>query len=192
LINYRLKYILTLTFFIASALNSDISFTQQRGGYAGSFLRLGLGARAMALGGAFVGLTNDGYAGFYNPAGLPNLTEREATLSYRSLSLDRSFTYVGFSVPLPPSAGLAVGWIHAGVDGIDGRDFAGNHTKFFDDSQNGFIFGFGLRPHDRVSIGIGGTILRENLLDITSTGFGFNLGVLFKITEFFIQYFLQK
>ncbi|MFC1565164.1 OmpP1/FadL family transporter [candidate division KSB1 bacterium] len=156
---------------------------QQRGGYAGSFLRMGLGARALAMGGAYVGLPGDGYSGYYNPAGLPVLQKKEATFSYRMLSLDRSFSYVGYSAPLPPSAGISVGWIHAGVDNIDGRDFSGNHTEFYDDSQNGFLFAFGLKFNERVSVGLGATLLRETLVDITAKGMGINAGVLVRLTD---------
>jgi len=150
---------------------------EDRGGYAGTFLRLGLGARAKAMGGAYVGRPVDGYSGYYNPAGLTGLKRREVQLSYRNLSLDRSFYYAGYAAPLPPQAGIAVGWINAGIDNIDGRDNAGNHTQMYSDSQNGLLFGFGLRLPKGVSIGIGGTYLRETLVDITATGFGFNLGL---------------
>ncbi|MFC1729290.1 hypothetical protein ACFL6I_03040 [candidate division KSB1 bacterium] len=164
-----------LLFLSAGLLKAD-----DRGGYAGAFLRFGLGARAKALGGAFVGYPVDGYSGYYNPAGLTSLQHREVLFSYRDLSLDRTFHYIGFAAPLPPMAGLALGWIHAGVDKIDGRDFTGNHTEWFSDSQNGVLFGFGLRPAANFSVGIGGTYLRESLYTITATGFGLNLGVLYR------------
>jgi hypothetical protein len=175
-------YIFLITSLLFISVPCTIS-AQQRGGYAGTFLRMGLGARALAMGGAYVGLPQDGYSGYYNPAGLPILKKREVTFSYRMLSLDRSFSYVGYSAPLPPSAGISVGWIHAGVDNIDGRDFSGSHTEYYDDSQNGFLFAFGLKLNDRVNIGIGGTVLRETLLDITAKGMGLNAGVLVKVTD---------
>ncbi len=176
------KYTYFLSFLLIFVLPCTVN-AQQRGGYAGAFLRMGLGARALAMGGAYVGLPQDGYSGYYNPAGLPTLKKKEATFSYRMLSLDRSFSYVGYSAPLPPSAGISVGWIHAGVDNIDGRDFSGNHTQYYDDSQNGFLFAFGLKINDRVNIGIGGTLLRETLVDITAKGMGINAGVLIRAAE---------
>ena len=157
---------------------------EDRGGYAGVFLRLGLGARAKALGGAYVANPGDGYGAYYNPAGLARLQRKEALLSYRNLSLDRSFHYVGFAAPMPPKAGMAAGWLHAGTNNIDGRDFSGNHTGTLDDSQNAVMFGFGLQLPANVQIGIGGTYIRENLLDISASGFGINLGVLYRPFDF--------
>ncbi|MFC1493290.1 PorV/PorQ family protein [candidate division KSB1 bacterium] len=176
------KYIYSVILVVFIAAPCTIS-AQQRGGYAGTFLRMGLGARALAMGGAYVGLPQDGYSGYYNPAGLPILKKKEVTFSYRMLSLDRSFSFVGYSAPLPPSAGISVGWIHAGVDNIDGRDFSGNHTEYYNDSQNGFLFAFGLKLNDKVNVGIGGTLLRETLVDITAKGMGINAGVLVRITD---------
>jgi len=171
----RIFVLLLALIFTAGSL-----YAEDRGGYAGSFMRLGLGARAKGMGGAFVGIPGDGYSIYYNPAGLPNLTAREAAFSYRNLSLDREFFYVGFATKLPPIAGLAIGWIHAGVGKIDGRDFTGTHTRMYTDNQNGFLFSFGLKIHPSINIGIGGTILREDLVYITATGFGLSAGIQYK------------
>ena len=38
--------------------------------YVASIFELGMGVRALAMGGAFIGLADDGNALFYNPAGL--------------------------------------------------------------------------------------------------------------------------
>jgi len=175
------------TVFILAVLATgcvERSGAEDRGGYAGVFLRLGLGARAKAMGGTSVGYPVDGYSAYYNPAGLGSLRSREALLSYRSLSLDREFQFAGFAAPMPPMAGMALGWIHAGTNDIDGRDFTGRHTQMYSDSQNGFMFGFGLKLSERCNIGVGGTYLRETLVDITATGFGVNLGVLFKPADY--------
>src|SRR6266850_6391202 len=47
--------------------------------YAGEFLRIGVGARALGMGSAFVGLADDGTSAYWNPAGLATLRSREAT-----------------------------------------------------------------------------------------------------------------
>src|SRR4029077_18132794 len=47
--------------------------------YAGEFLRIGVGARALGMGSAFVGLADDGTAAYWNPAGLATLSEHQLT-----------------------------------------------------------------------------------------------------------------
>ena len=50
--------------------------------YAGEFLYLGLGARALGMGGAFAAVADDASAVFWNPAGLVNLSNRQAMLMH--------------------------------------------------------------------------------------------------------------
>jgi len=49
---------------------------RQQTKYAGEFLAVGVGARAMGMGGAFVAIADDASAIYWNPAGLADLTAR--------------------------------------------------------------------------------------------------------------------
>lgn len=68
--------------------------------YAGEFLSLGVGARALGMGGAFVGVADDVTASFWNPAGLAQLNRKELSFmhaeTFGSL-LNQDF--VGFALP---------------------------------------------------------------------------------------------
>jgi hypothetical protein len=70
-----------------------------------SIFHLGMGARPLAMGGAFVGLADDGNALFYNPAGLAwekglsilsSYEARPGTASYGNLAA--SFSHFGFGI----------------------------------------------------------------------------------------------
>lgn len=176
---------------------SDNSLAEN-GYYTGAFLRMGLGARANAMGGAYTGLAEGAEAAYYNPAGIPYLEARHLNLSYRFLSLDRNFNYIGFATGIKPkveeggsekmiNGGLALSWIHAGVDNIDGRDFAGNHYQTFSNSENAFAFSFAVMPAKFVSVGFTAQVLYNRFPDlgednatISDAGLGLDLGVLIK------------
>ncbi|NIR52382.1 hypothetical protein GWO43_27470, partial [candidate division KSB1 bacterium] len=100
-------------------------FAEGNGGFAGAFLRVGLGARALAMGNAQVANPENGYGGFYNPAGLPHLQKLTFAISYSSMSLDRRFNYVGLATPVKPFGGLSAGWIYSGVGNIRAYDSRG-------------------------------------------------------------------
>ena len=184
MVSRSFKTTFSIAIILLSIFPENTLYAQDRGGYTGSFLRLGLGARARALGGAFTAIPGDGYSVYYNPAGLPDLPGKEVTLSYRNLSLDRTFIYTGVALKIPPTGGFALGWLHAGIDNIDGRDSNGNPTQTFSDSRNGFLFAFGVNIAEGLNIGMGGTILRQDVVDITATGFGLNFGILYKPLSF--------
>ncbi len=171
------------------------------GGYAGAFLRMGIGARAKAMGDAFSAIPEDAFSGIYNPALLPNLSGRQAAISFAFLPLDRKLNYIGYAQPLHPKrgdeegsgpmrAGFALAWIHAGVDHIDGRDLSGNHTQDYSFSENAFYLSFALSPHEKFSLGVSGKVLYSRIPDITSdnaaltsSGFGLDVGAYFTPIE---------
>jgi len=163
-------------------------------GAAGSFLRLGVGARAKAMGDAYSGLARGIEASYYNPAGLPFLDKKEVVASYRVLSLDRQFTYLGFGVPIRPkvaggeqtiNGGLALTWIHAGVNNIDGRGSDGGHSDDLSNSENAFMLSFGLRPTQKIAFGLSVKVIWNRFPNIgisgetiSANGVGFDLGAL--------------
>ena len=177
-------------------------------GAAGSFLRLGVGARAKAMGDAYSGLARGIEASYYNPAGLPFLDKKEVVASYRVLTLDRQFTYLGFAVPIRPkvaggeqtiNGGLALTWIHAGVNNIDGRDSDGGHSDDLSNSENAFMLSFGLRPTQKIAFGLSVKVILNRFPNIgisgetvSANGVGFDLGALITPNDWLSLGFVVK
>ncbi|MFH1007194.1 MAG: UPF0164 family protein [Candidatus Latescibacterota bacterium] len=88
---------------------------------ADAFLSLGVGARAIALGGAFSAMADDGTAFFWNPAGLARLERPEVTMMYSSLfgltDALASHHVLAYAHPLK-GIHFSAGWIRLGVDDI--------------------------------------------------------------------------
>lgn len=188
----------SITFFsLVVLLTSACNVTLlAQNGSAGAFLRLGLGARAKAMGDAFTAFRSGLESSYYNPAGLPFLENKEVIVSYRLLSLDRQYTFVGFGVPLQPKiagsnkqtldGGFALAWIHAGVGDIDARDSNGRHVDDVGNSENAFIFAFALKPAEQLAVGLSVKIVLNRFPDIgidgqtiSANGVGFDFGVLY-------------
>ncbi len=167
-----------------------------RGGYAGTHLRMGLGARSMGMGGGSVAMTDDGHISYYNPAGLTELPGRWFAATLNTMALDRRMIYLGYAQPLggqaggPLRGGFAVGWLAAGVDNIDARDFSGNDIGSLSSWNHTFYFSFALKPGSRFSLGVSGKMLYSRFPNITESdgaltavGFGFDLGASFRPTQ---------
>jgi len=168
-----------LIFILLLSLNIEICYSME-GGYAGSFLRMGLGARPKSLGGAFVAVADDPYASYYNPGGLPFLDKGFITFSAMFLSLDRKFNYVSFSQGIKPAGGFSIGWMNVGVGNIDMRNFEGEKIGDIDCSENAFYFSFAQILNRYISVGITCKILHQKLYRVTARGFGFDFGILVK------------
>jgi len=95
------------------------SFVSAQNRYAGSFLELGVGARAMGMGGAFVSVADDGSAFYWNPAGVSQLIRPELSGMYASLfkSLEQ-YHHIGFTRPIHGGVGVSLNWIRLNVSDI--------------------------------------------------------------------------
>jgi len=164
------------TFFIGVTLTA--AGQNHNAGFAGSYLRMGLGARAVAMGDAAVANPQDGFGVYYNPAGLPYLKNKHLSVTYSFLSLDRQSHFVGLAFPLKPTAGLGISWLHAGVKDIVGRTMTGMPDETYATGEDVFILSFANAFLPRLSFGLNFKILRNNLLDLQATGLGFDFSVL--------------
>lgn len=122
----------------------SVSFAYS-GDYAGDaavYLRMGLGARPFGMGGAFVGLADDGTAAYWNPAGLIQLEKPEASLMYSALSLDRSYNFLNYAKPLSEDSAVALSIINFGVgdmkEYLDDKTYVGEFT----DSENTLLISY--------------------------------------------------
>ncbi|MDP8240287.1 MAG: hypothetical protein P9X24_14455 [Candidatus Hatepunaea meridiana] len=153
LLNKLILYLTTFTLIICFSFQGNL-YAAQPGRQAGGFLRLGLGADRVAMGDCGVALVGADMNWYYNPAGLPFQKMRQASFSYRFMSLDRKIMYAGYSMPLEPRAGLAIGILRAGTDDIDMRDSNGNHIDWLSHSENLIHGSFAVQPHPKVALGL--------------------------------------
>jgi len=65
-----------------------------------SFLKLGVGAKAVAMGGAFTAIADDPSAVYYNPSGTIHLKRRELLAGYHNYVLDIQSGFIAYSQPL--------------------------------------------------------------------------------------------
>jgi hypothetical protein len=158
----------------------------QSGGYAGSFQRLGFGPRGMAMGNAMVSVTGEGVYGYYNPAlAAQNSEYRQIDISSAVMQFDRKLNMVNAHFNLPPSAGIGLYLIHAGVSDIDGRTNSGYHTQMLstNEFQLGSQFGMRLSPYIWGGIGLKFNLARFHTELNSSRAFGADIGFLIQFTE---------
>jgi hypothetical protein len=92
------------------------------GSTGAQFLEIGIGARALAMGGAFsaVADNNDANSALWNPGSLAQVRERSVTTSYSSLFLDENQGYLGYAQQMLGGT-VALGVDYLGVSNIETR-----------------------------------------------------------------------
>lgn len=183
---------------VASALVSNEARATK---YAAEFLKLGVGARALGMGGAFVALADDASAGYWNPAGLAQL-ERGELLAMHSEQFGglANHDFLSFAQPLEGDrhASVGIGLVRFSVDDIrvtrDAfQDLNGNGerdpgepilTERFrteSDTEYALLLSYAREAGDGLFLGGNAKLLRQGLLDNTSFGLGLDLGVLYRL-----------
>ncbi len=162
-----------------------LTFADGNGGYAGAFLRIGLGARNMALGNTGVAGQGDGYAFFYNPAITGFAKGKRISLSYSFMSLDRRFNYIGFTMEAPPVAGFSIGWINSGVGDLPSISGIGEFGENIDHSINAAFFNFARQFGEQLSFGLSIKYVWESIRfgsdEYFAGGWGWDLGAEYRI-----------
>ena len=176
--------IVFLSFSISLIALSQLESSTSEGGLAGAPMRMGFGARGMAMGNAMTAVISGDLQAYYNPAVVPFEAEPTAAAAYGVLSLDRQLNFLSYTKSLKPNAGFSLSIINAGVSNIDGRDNDGNHTETYSTSENEFLFSFGIKPASNFAFGVTAKILYYSLFaGIKSTTAGVDVGALYLLSE---------
>ena len=161
--------------FVAQAVAQD----------AAPYIRMGSGAREMALGNAMAADRSGFSGGMYNPALAALVAEQRLEGTRAAMAFDRRLDVINYSTGLPPRAGVFMSLIHAGVDGIDGRDRNGFHTETISTSAYAVQLGFGIRLSSRLAAGIGLQVFRSELYETMPSvkTIALDIGVNYAVSE---------
>jgi len=145
-------------------------------------LKLGIGARAAALGESFVAMADDPSAAYWNPAGLARqgLGAHFSTLQWPA---DIAVNTAIVTIPTPVGAIAASGTMMTTGYMIERTEFQpeGN-GKVFTFAENVFALSWARALTDRFSFGITGKYLHQRLADYTNQTWAFDVGTLYMIT----------
>ena len=166
---------------VAVAQKAEVN---KKGTTAAKFLRLDIGARSYALGGAYVPIAEDATAMVYNPAGLASMTK--AALSYHNVDLyaDIRHQFIGLVIPTAmerTTIGFYINSVNYGTifrTSIEDQS-AANQQYIFSSSQS-YGMSIARQVTDRVFLGISSKFIIEKIWLDTANGFAFDVGAVYE------------
>ena len=162
--------------------STSFCYANGPGTTAASFLKIGIGARAAAMGEAFTALASDGTSLYWNPAGLTQLPAKEVSATYNSWLQEINQGYLSFSFPLATGAlGLGVNYVEMGK--MEGRDEYGSPTGDFTASDTHVFIGYATK-FKTVAWGLSLGTLQDVIKEDRKTSFLANVGFLYPVGEF--------
>jgi hypothetical protein len=150
-----------------------------------SAFKNGIGARALAMGGAFVAVADDATAMVWNPAGLAQLSDtRLAGMSTDLFGLGITHQFVGATTSFA-NLGIGLGWERASIAG-QSVDEGGVLGSAFTWSENAIIGSLATNVMDVAMAGANVKYYMGSGLNNSATGFGFDLGLLVNLGDMFM------
>ena len=167
----------------AAAMAASTAMASGVGTTGAQFLKVGVGARPLAMAGAFSALADDANALNWNPGALGAQTKRSATLSYNALFDDTNQGFLGYAHPLADEMGTLAGGInYLTVSNIPKRagDTESPDSTF--NNQNFVISGAYGKKTAVEGLSVGGTLkyLRETLDSFSASAVAIDAGALYK------------
>lgn len=146
------------------------------------FLKIGVGARAVALGGAYVASANDLSSMFWNPAGLAHVTGGSFQASYTEYVADIDYSFVAYSTQLGGLGTVGFSFTSMNSGEMDVRtvgDPEGTGEQFNVQSY-AFQVTFGRFLTDRFSIGGSMKFIREQIWHSSAQSIAMDVGSQFR------------
>ncbi len=145
----------------------------------GNFLLLGGGARPLGMGEAFVALTDDPSAVYWNPAGLAKMVFPGLEYTYNQWFVDIKHSYFNYAFP-SANGTLGIGYSLLDSGDIPGYSASGSPESSFKAQASALSLAWGRRLNDRFSAGVCVKTISESLQNSSATAIAMDGGLIFE------------
>lgn len=150
------------------------------------FLRVGMSARAAALGESYVAMPGDLSTAMYNPAGLVFLSDvggernRHASFTYLNHLVDIQSGHLAYGQPFRDLGFFGAGLTYFGYGDFEGFDVNGNPTGEFGATDFALNFYHAKRVEYGVSYGVTVKYIHSSIDEFSSNAVALDLGLLYE------------
>ena len=162
-------------------------------------MTIGVGARPLGMGRAYVGVAEDADAVFMNPAGIARITNPKLSSMYTSLLNEVDYMVIGGAYPLRAKSAIGAGVINSSTSDILLTDASGEATGMGRWGNTVLFLSYGTYLSEvpmfanlEKDVLVGGSLKyfsmggtgSSDISDAAGTGYGVDLGVLYPATDY--------
>ncbi len=173
---------------ILSLLISVCTYSQSVRKYSNEFMNIGVDAAALGMSNAVTAQTADVNSGYWNPAGLLQVKDKQVALMHASYFANiAQYDYIAYATPIDSRSAFGISLIRFGVDDILNTtqliDSEGNidynRISLFSAADYGVTLSYARSlPLDGLNYGVNAKVIRRVIGDFASSwGFGFDIGI---------------
>lgn len=177
------------TLFLILLLLPSVGFAQidntqtitKTGTTAGQFLKIGVDARASAMGGAFVAMRGSLASMHWNPAGLAHINTMEAMFTHQEWLADINYNYFAFAFKMEGfgTLGASITSLMVPEDIVRTVEQPEGTGELFDASDIAINLSYSKQLTDHFSIGSNVKFIRQNIWHSSANAVAVDIGALF-------------
>lgn len=172
---------LTMLFFIivGNTFSQSIKDVSKKGTVAAPFLSIGQGARATSMGSAYVSLSDDASAVYWNPAGLAKLHGTGAMFDRTAWFADVNYNFVSGYVNLGDAGTIGLSFTSSeyGDMKVTTIDAPNGTGELFSATDAVFALSYAMNLTDNFAIGFTPKIVYQSIWKMSATAIALDLGV---------------
>ena len=174
---------LTALEFAAGQTVSDVS---KVGTTAAAFLEIPVGATAIGMGSAYVGIADNATSLYWNPAGSASFTQDALIASHTNWIADTKFDFVGLVLPLGGFGNVGLSFTSLTMADMEVRTVIQPEGtgEFFSAGDLAVGVTYARKLTDRFSIGVTGKYIQETIWHEGANAFAMDFGTSFKTDLF--------
>ena len=152
---------------------------------AAPFLKIGVGARAVALGGNFVALANDANALYWNPAGIANINNISFSATHTEWFAGITHGAVQFAVPMSENFAIGFDVLYLSSGNIEQTTLEQQNGNgiFYDASDFALGVTYARKLTNRFTVGVKAKFIQQRIFNEEASTFAVDFGTMYK-TDF--------
>ncbi|MCD6375957.1 MAG: PorV/PorQ family protein [Caldisericaceae bacterium] len=181
----KIKFLIIFYYLIPLIIFGQVKVTKV-GTTSAQFLKIEAGARAVAMGGAFVAVDNDATALYWNPSGIARLNFPEVVILHTKWFLDIIYDFVGVILPLGNfgTIGASITSLSMGEKKVRTIIYPEGTGEKYDAGDIALGISYAKNLTNRFSIGGTFKYIHQKIWHMSSSSIAFDIGTLFT-TDFY-------
>lgn len=180
----RITIVIALCLLVLPLTAEGAQIFEKVGTLGGQSLKMGVGARANAMGDSYVAVADDASAVYWNPAGIARLSGQSITLNHTAWPADVSFDQVGYVFNIkwiPGMLGVNVRALTMSRDIVRTTYLPEGNGETFDAGEWTYGLSYARALTDKFSAGFNVNYVQTGLDDVKGKSVCFDFGTMYDI-----------
>lgn len=143
----------------------------------GQFLKIGVGARPCGMGEAFSAVADDVNAIYWNPAGLTQIKEIQATFMHNEWLHDLRYEFLAYCQPINTGV-RAISITYLRMGDMEGKDKNDNPLGNFGAYDYALNIAYAIPANENLYVGITGKFIQQKIEIKNATAIALDIGIL--------------